>query len=50
MIHSSARCGKMALFWHNHFATAFSKITADSENLQAAKMFAQRPRCAGRRA
>src|SRR5262249_14267596 len=31
---------KMALFWHNHFATAFSKITADSGNLQAAKMFA----------
>jgi len=34
---------KMALFWHNHFATAFSKITADSGNLQAAKMFANKP-------
>jgi uncharacterized protein (DUF1800 family) len=34
---------KMALFWHNHFATAFSKITADSGNLQAAKMFAHKP-------
>jgi len=34
---------KMALFWHNHFATAFSKITADSGNLQAAKMFAYKP-------
>ena len=34
---------KMAMFWHNHFATAFSKLTADSGNLQAAKMLAQKP-------
>src|SRR5438132_1280148 len=34
---------KMALFWHNHFATAFSKLAVDSGNLQAAKMFAQKP-------
>jgi uncharacterized protein (DUF1800 family) len=34
---------KMALFWHNHFATAFSKLTADSGNLQAAKMLAYKP-------
>src|ERR1051325_2508445 len=31
---------KMALFWHNHFATAYSKLAADSGNLQAAKMLA----------
>src|SRR5258708_527435 len=34
---------KMAMFWHNHFATAFSKLTAASGNLQAAKMLAQKP-------
>ena len=34
---------KMALFWHNHFATAFGKLTADSGNLQAAKMLAYKP-------
>jgi len=34
---------KMALFWHNHFATAFSKLSADSGNTQAAKMFANKP-------
>jgi uncharacterized protein (DUF1800 family) len=34
---------KMALFWHNHFATAYSKLAADSGNLQAAKMFAYKP-------
>ena len=33
---------KMALFWHNHFATAFSKITAAVGNLHAAKMLAQK--------
>src|SRR3954471_15213985 len=44
MIHSRRPLQeKMALFWHNHFATAFSKITADSGNVQAAKMFAQKP-------
>ncbi len=34
---------KMALFWHNHFATAYSKLVADSGALQAAKMFAHKP-------
>src|ERR1041384_7276271 len=34
---------KMALFWHNHFATAYSKLAADSGNLQAAKMLAYKP-------
>ncbi len=31
---------KMAMFWHNHFATAYSKLVADSGNKQAAKMMA----------
>jgi uncharacterized protein (DUF1800 family) len=34
---------KMALFWHNHFATAYSKLVADSGNVQAAKMLALKP-------
>ncbi|MGH9347793.1 MAG: DUF1800 domain-containing protein [Vicinamibacterales bacterium] len=34
---------KMALFWHNHFATAYSKLVADSGAMQAAKMLAQKP-------
>jgi uncharacterized protein (DUF1800 family) len=34
---------KMAMFWHNHFATAYSKLAADSGNLQAAKMLAYKP-------
>ena len=34
---------KMALFWHNHFATAYSKLVADSGGMQAAKMFAYKP-------
>ncbi len=33
---------KMALFWHNHFATAFSKLAADSGERQAAKMLAHK--------
>ncbi len=44
MIHSRRPLQeKMALFWHNHFATAFGKLTADSGNLQAAKMLAYKP-------
>lgn len=31
---------KMAIFWHNHFATAYSKINADSGAMQAARMLA----------
>jgi uncharacterized protein (DUF1800 family) len=34
---------KMALFWHNLFATAYSKLALDSGTLQAAKMFAHKP-------
>jgi len=34
---------KMALFWHNHFATAYSKLANDSGPLQAAKMLAHKP-------
>jgi uncharacterized protein (DUF1800 family) len=33
---------KMALFWHNHFATAYSKLNADSGATQAAKMLVQK--------
>ena len=34
---------KMALFWHNHFATAYSKLAVDGGGLQAAKMLAMKP-------
>jgi uncharacterized protein (DUF1800 family) len=34
---------KMALFWHNHFATAYSKLNVDSGPTQAAKMLAMKP-------
>jgi uncharacterized protein (DUF1800 family) len=44
MIHSRRPLQeKMALFWHNHFATAFTKLSGDSGNLQAAKMLAHKP-------
>ena len=33
---------KMTLFWHNHFATAYSKLAADSGTRQAAKMLAHK--------
>jgi uncharacterized protein (DUF1800 family) len=33
---------KMALFWHNHFATAYSKLNVDSGPTQAAKMLAMK--------
>jgi uncharacterized protein (DUF1800 family) len=33
----------MALFWHNHFATAYSKLVADSGEVQATKMLAHTP-------
>jgi uncharacterized protein (DUF1800 family) len=33
---------KMALFWHNHFATAYSKLVGDSGAQQAAKMLAHK--------
>src|SRR6185503_16141278 len=34
---------KMALFWHNYFATAYSKLNADAGGTQAAKMMAYTP-------
>jgi uncharacterized protein (DUF1800 family) len=33
---------KMALFWHNHFATAYSKLASDSGDRQATKMLAHK--------
>jgi uncharacterized protein (DUF1800 family) len=33
---------KMALFWHNHFATAYSKLVTDSYDTQATKMLAHK--------
>jgi uncharacterized protein (DUF1800 family) len=33
---------KMTLFWHNHFATAYSKLAADSGTLQGAKMLSHK--------
>jgi uncharacterized protein (DUF1800 family) len=44
MIHSRRPLQeKMAMFWHNHFATAYSKLAADSGEKQAAKMLAAKP-------
>jgi uncharacterized protein (DUF1800 family) len=41
MIHSRRPLQeKMALFWHNHFATAYSKLTGAYNGLQATKMMA----------
>ena len=34
---------KMALFWHNHFATAYSKINSTFGSVHATKMMAARP-------
>ena len=34
---------KMALFWHNHFATGYSRLVTDAGTLQAAKMLAHKP-------
>jgi len=34
---------KMALFWHNHFATAYSKIAILSTGFQATRMLALKP-------
>jgi len=44
MIHSRRPLQeKMTLFWHNHFATAYSKLNADSGNVQGAKLLAHKP-------
>ncbi len=34
---------KMTLFWHNHFATAYSKIAGDVGAAEAARMLAAKP-------
>src|SRR5262245_7969526 len=34
---------KMALFWHNHFATAYSKVNGTFGSVHATKMMAARP-------
>jgi uncharacterized protein (DUF1800 family) len=34
---------KMALFWHNHFATAYSKIAGEAGATEAARMLAAKP-------
>jgi uncharacterized protein (DUF1800 family) len=34
---------KMALFWHNHFATGYSKLVAEASTRQGAKMLAHKP-------
>ena len=34
---------KMTLFWHNHFATGFSKLANDSGMLQGAKLLVHKP-------
>jgi uncharacterized protein (DUF1800 family) len=44
MIHSRRPLQeRMGLFWHNHFATAYSKINAAVGGLHATKMMAGRP-------
>jgi uncharacterized protein (DUF1800 family) len=44
MIHSQRPLQeKMALFWHNHFATAFSKVSGTFGSVHATKMMAGRP-------
>src|SRR5262245_53044453 len=44
MIHSRRPLQeKMTLFWHNHFATAFSKLAQDSGTLQGAKLLVHKP-------
>ena len=34
---------KMALFWHNHFATAFTKIAGEAGTIEAVRMLAAKP-------
>ena len=44
MVHSQRPLQeKMALFWHNHFATAYSKINGTFGSVHATKMMAGRP-------
>ena len=44
MVHSKRPLQeKMALFWHNHFATAYSKIAGDATGPEAARLLAAKP-------
>ena len=44
MVHSQRPLQeKMALFWHNHFATAYSKVNGTYGSVHATKMMAGRP-------
>ncbi|HET7696263.1 MAG TPA: DUF1800 domain-containing protein [Vicinamibacterales bacterium] len=44
MVHSKRPLQeKMTLFWHNHFATAYSKIAGDVGATEAARMMAAKP-------
>src|SRR6187402_2577315 len=44
MIHSRRPLQeKMAMFWHNHFATAYSKIAGDAGAAEATRMLAAKP-------
>jgi uncharacterized protein (DUF1800 family) len=44
MVHSKRPLQeKMTLFWHNHFATAFSKIAGEAGTTEAARMMAAKP-------
>ena len=44
MVHSARPLEeKMALFWHNHFATAYSKIAGTYGSTEAARMMAAKP-------
>jgi uncharacterized protein (DUF1800 family) len=44
MVHSKRPLEeKMTLFWHNHFATAYSKIAGEAGATEAARMMAAKP-------
>jgi uncharacterized protein (DUF1800 family) len=44
MIHSRRQLQeKMALFWHNHFATAYTKIAGEAGPTEATRMLAAKP-------
>ena len=44
MVHSARPLQeKMALFWHNHFATAYAKIAGEAGATEAARMLAAKP-------
>jgi uncharacterized protein (DUF1800 family) len=44
MVHSKRPLQeKMTLFWHNHFATAHSKIAGDTSNEEATRLLAAKP-------